>query len=158
MFHSGRVLVVIMTDPVTLWVTGASCGLLVGIFIGCIGGEWWNAKTSREAEGEKLDMHQIYGEAYCDYSHDPAVGFTGKPSVRIRPSTTFENVRVQSFRICGLSITSPSTHEVTKYSCGDPECPTCYPMTREQANEINQRFLQERGYGALKQTASLNIK
>lgn len=137
-----------MTDPVALWVTGASCGLLAGIFVGTIGGEWWNAKISRKDEGEKLDMHQIYGEARCDYSHGPAVGFTGKPSVRIRPSTIVENVRVQPSVLCGLSVTSPVTHEVTKYSCGDPECTTCYPMTREQANEINQRFLQERGYGA----------
>lgn len=113
-----------MTDPVALWVTGASCGLLVGIFIGTIGGEWWNAKISREVEGEKLDRHQATGEAFCRFSTGPEV------------------------ELCGLSITSPFTHEVTKYSCGDQECTTCYPMTREQANEINQRFLQERGYGA----------
>lgn len=44
------------------------------------------------------------------------------------------------FRVCGLRIHGE------KLRCGDPECATCYQMTREQANEINQRFLQERGY------------
>lgn len=60
------------------------------------------------------------------------------------------------FRVCGLWLRQNGVTEILR--CGDRGCSTCYPMTRDQANEINQRFLQERGYGALKQTARLNTK
>jgi hypothetical protein len=52
-------------------------------------------------------------------------------------------------RLCGLWLHQNGVTE--RFCCGDPECSTCYPMTRDQANEINQRFLQERGYGAPEQ-------